>query len=149
MYSARSGVRRAVKGLKLLESDHTEYRIAQMVDASVRTPPGDVLALLDLMCDLLGAREARFYVADYSYHTIRKGVPPWGPIPRLHIELSCNQAVLFWTSSASNSVLETQGALLPEQPWSSLTNGIALVSGRFALSRPLSSTSGIYRLRRL
>ena len=66
MYSARSGVRRALKGLKLLESDHTEYRIARMVDASVRTPPGDVLSLLDLMCDLLGAREARFYVADYS-----------------------------------------------------------------------------------
>lgn len=55
-----------MKGPKLLESDDTEHRIAKMVDASVRTPPGDVLSLLDLMCDLLGARDARFYVADYS-----------------------------------------------------------------------------------
>jgi hypothetical protein len=65
-------VRRAVKGLKLLESDHTEHRIARMVDASVRTPPGDVLSLLELMCDLLGAREARFYVADYSLRRLQQ-----------------------------------------------------------------------------
>ena len=94
-------------------------------------------------------RAGNLYVADYSNHTIRKGVPPWGPIPTLQIELAGNQAVLSWPSSATNYVLETQTAFLPEQPWSSLTNGVALVSGRFVLSRPLSSTSGIYRLRRL
>jgi hypothetical protein len=94
-------------------------------------------------------RAGNLYVADYANHIIRKGVPPWGPIPTLQIELAGNQAVLSWPGSASNYVLETQVALLPGQPWSSLTNGIALVSGRFALSRPLTSTSGFYRLRRL
>ena len=94
-------------------------------------------------------RAGNLYVADYANHIIRKGVPPWGPIPTLQIELVGNQAVLSWPSSASNYVLETQGALLPGQPWSSLTNGVTLVSGQFVMSRPLTSTSGVYRLRRL
>ena len=93
-------------------------------------------------------RAGNLYVADYANHIIRKGVPPWGPIPTLQIELAGNQAVLSWPSSASNYVLETQLTLVPGQPWSSLTNGITLVSGRFMLNRPLTSASGIYRLRR-
>ena len=94
-------------------------------------------------------RAGNLYVTDYGNHIIRKGVPPWGPIPSLEIELAGNQALLSWPGSASNYVLETQVALMPGQPWSSLTNGISQVSGRFVLSLPLTSTSGIYRLRRL
>jgi hypothetical protein len=56
----------------LLESDHTEQRIARMVGAAVGTPAGDVLCLLDVMCALLGAREARFHVADYSLRRLQQ-----------------------------------------------------------------------------
>ena len=94
-------------------------------------------------------RAGNIYVTDYANHIIRKGVPPWGPIPSLQIELAGNQAVLSWPSTATNYILETQVALVSGQPWSSLTNGITLVSGRFVLSRPLISASGVYRLRRL
>ena len=94
-------------------------------------------------------RAGNIYVADYSNNTIRKGVPPWGPIPTLQIELAGNQAVISWPGSASNYVLETRGTLLPGQPWSSLTNDISLVSGRFVLSHPLTAASSLYRLRRL
>jgi sugar lactone lactonase YvrE len=94
-------------------------------------------------------RAGNLYVADYANHIIRKGVPPWGPIPTLQIELAASQVVLSWPGSATNYVLETQAAFLPGQPWSSLTNGITLLSNRFVLSRPLTSSTGFYRLRRL
>ena len=55
-----------------MESNDTEQRIARMVDAAVRTPAGDVLSLLEVMCDLLGAREARFHVADYSLRRLQQ-----------------------------------------------------------------------------
>jgi hypothetical protein len=70
--TARVAVRHALRGLKLVESDHAEHRIARMVDAAVRTPAGDVLWLLEVMCDLLGAREARFHVADYSLRRLQQ-----------------------------------------------------------------------------
>lgn len=43
-----------------------------MVAAAGQTAPGEVLGLLDLMCDLLGARAARFYVADYSLRWLQQ-----------------------------------------------------------------------------
>lgn len=43
-----------------------------MVAAAGQTAPGEVLGLLDLMCDLLGARAARFYVADYSLRQLQQ-----------------------------------------------------------------------------
>ena len=49
-----------------MESDPIEADVARTVHESTRTSPTDVLGLLELMCDLLGARAARFYVADYS-----------------------------------------------------------------------------------
>lgn len=55
-----------------MESDRTQDGLAQMVDAAVRTPPSDVLGLLGLMCRLLGARTARFYVADYSLRRLQQ-----------------------------------------------------------------------------
>jgi Stage II sporulation protein E (SpoIIE) len=55
-----------------VDSYDTEQRIARMVDAAVRTPAGDVLSLLVVMCDLLGAREARFHVADYSLRRLQQ-----------------------------------------------------------------------------
>src|SRR5688572_22834494 len=43
-----------------------------MVYESTRTSPTDVLGLLDLMCELLGARAARFHVADYSLRGLQQ-----------------------------------------------------------------------------
>ena len=55
-----------------MESDPIEARVARMVDESIRTSPTDVLELLDLMCELLGARAARFHVADYSLRRLQQ-----------------------------------------------------------------------------
>ena len=55
-----------------MESDHPEQAVARMVDAAARTAPGDVVGLLDLMCELLGAQFARFYVADYSLRRLQQ-----------------------------------------------------------------------------
>jgi hypothetical protein len=43
-----------------------------MVERSARSSPTDVLGLLDLMCELLRARSARFHVADYSLRTLQQ-----------------------------------------------------------------------------
>ena len=50
-----------------------------MVDESTRTSPTDVFELLDLMCELLGARAARFFVADYSLRRLQQ-VDERGPV---------------------------------------------------------------------
>jgi hypothetical protein len=42
-----------------------------MVDCAIRTSPGDVLDLLNVMGELLGARSTRFHVADYSLETLQ------------------------------------------------------------------------------
>jgi Stage II sporulation protein E (SpoIIE) len=52
-------------------SDPVEDGVARMVQASSGTSPTDVLRLLDLMCELLGAQAARFHVADYSLRTLQ------------------------------------------------------------------------------
>ena len=54
-----------------MDSDHTEHAVARMVDAAARTPPGEVVDLLEPMCELLGAQTARFYVADYSLRRLQ------------------------------------------------------------------------------
>ena len=43
-----------------------------MVDESTRTSPTDVLGLLDVIRELLRARAARFYVADYSLRRLQQ-----------------------------------------------------------------------------
>ena len=55
-----------------MESDQIEADVARMVDESTRTSPTDVLELLDLMCELLRAQAARFYVADYSLRRLQQ-----------------------------------------------------------------------------
>lgn len=50
-----------------------------MVDESRRTSPTDVLDLLDLMCELLRARAARFSVADYSLRRLQQ-IDASGPV---------------------------------------------------------------------
>jgi hypothetical protein len=49
-----------------------EGAVMRMVERSTTTSPPDVLELLDLMCELLGARAARFLVADYSLRTLQQ-----------------------------------------------------------------------------
>ena len=52
-------------------SDQLNGDVARMVQDSIRTSPSDVLELLDVMCELLGAEAARFHVADYSLRTLQ------------------------------------------------------------------------------
>jgi hypothetical protein len=62
-------------------SDPVEGAIARMVEGATRTSPPDVLELLDLMCELLGAGAARFHVADYSLRTLQQ-IDGSGPVSR-------------------------------------------------------------------
>ena len=55
-----------------MASDHSEHALSRMVVASARVPPGDVLGLLDLVRELLGARAARFHVADHSLRRLQQ-----------------------------------------------------------------------------
>ena len=55
-----------------VETDPIEAAIARMVYESTRTSPTDVLGLLDLICELLQAQAARFYVADYSLRRLQQ-----------------------------------------------------------------------------
>ena len=52
-------------------SDPIERAVTRMVKRATRTPPREVLGLLDVMCELLGAQGARFHVADYSVKTLQ------------------------------------------------------------------------------
>jgi len=62
-----------------VESDQIEADLARMVDESTRTSPTEVLELLDLMCELLRAKAARFYVADYSLRRLQQ-IDKRGPV---------------------------------------------------------------------
>jgi hypothetical protein len=53
-------------------SDTVENGVTRMVDHATRTSPTDVLDLLDVMCEFLGASAARFHVADYSLETLQR-----------------------------------------------------------------------------
>ena len=55
-----------------MKSDHSQHAVAEMVEAAARVGPADVLGLLELMCRLLGATAARFYVADYSLRRLQQ-----------------------------------------------------------------------------
>lgn len=55
-----------------MESDRTEHALTRMVNAASRVPPGDVLGLIDVMCELFGARAARFHVADYALRRLQQ-----------------------------------------------------------------------------
>ncbi len=59
-------------GLRSVDADNTENALVRMVETARRTPPSDVLDLLTVMCDLVGAREARFHVADYSLRRLQQ-----------------------------------------------------------------------------
>ena len=53
-------------------SDPIEGAIGRMVECSMQTSPSDVLELLDVMRELLGAATAQFHVADYSLRTLQR-----------------------------------------------------------------------------
>jgi hypothetical protein len=55
-----------------VESHPIQARVARMVDAATHTSPADVLDLLDLMSELVQARTARLYVADYSLRRLQQ-----------------------------------------------------------------------------
>lgn len=62
-----------------VESVGIDGAIARMAAEAMRTSPIDVLDLLDFMCQPLGARAARFYVADYSLRTLQQ-IGTAGPV---------------------------------------------------------------------
>lgn len=62
-----------------MESDLVASGVARMADESTRTSPTDVLRLLDVMCELLGAQAARFHVADYSLRRLQQ-IDEQGPV---------------------------------------------------------------------
>lgn len=64
-------------------SDLVAAGVVRMADESSRTSPTEVLRLLDLMCELLGAQAARFYVADYSLRRLQQ-IDESGPIGLPH-----------------------------------------------------------------
>jgi hypothetical protein len=60
-------------------SDAIEHGVSRMVERAARISPANVLGLLDLMCELLGARTARFHVVDYSLKTLQH-IDASGPV---------------------------------------------------------------------
>jgi len=89
------------------------------------------------------------YVTDYANHTIRKGVPPWGPTPTLGIQLSANQVILSWPASATNFFLETSGQLSPAASWLPLTNPVAISGDNVVVTNlPAAAAAAFYRLRK-
>lgn len=62
-----------------MESDQIEADLTRMVEESSRSSPTEVLELLDLMCELLKAKAARFYVADYSLRRLQQ-IDQRGPV---------------------------------------------------------------------
>ncbi len=55
-----------------MESDPIEVDVVRMVAAATQMSPDDVLGLLDVMCELLPARSARLFVADYSLRRLQQ-----------------------------------------------------------------------------
>jgi sugar lactone lactonase YvrE len=88
------------------------------------------------------------YVTDYANHTIRKGVPPWGPTPTLDIQLSANQVILSWPASATNFLLETCGLLSPSALWVPLTNPVTIGGESMTMTNLLEAETAFYRLRK-
>jgi sugar lactone lactonase YvrE len=88
------------------------------------------------------------YVTDYANHTIRKGVPPWGPTPTLDIQLLANQVILSWPASATNFFLETSGLLSPSALWIPLTNPVTIGGESAIVTDLLEAETAFYRLRK-
>jgi len=59
-------------GCRLEVNDPFPGGVAELIKVALDTPPADVLGLLGPMCQLLGARSARFYVADYALRRLQQ-----------------------------------------------------------------------------
>lgn len=88
------------------------------------------------------------YVADYANHTIRMGVPPWGPVPTLQIQFAGDQVVLSWPATATNFLPETRVLLTGPAAWLSLTNNPAIIGSSLVVTDRLENSSAFYRLRK-
>ncbi|MGY6499855.1 MAG: PP2C family protein-serine/threonine phosphatase [Acidimicrobiales bacterium] len=58
---------------------HESDDMVQLIDAAARTAPGDVLGLLEPMCQVLGASALRLHVADYSLRRLQQ-IARTGPV---------------------------------------------------------------------
>ena len=88
------------------------------------------------------------YVADSGSHAIRRGTLPSATIPALGIRLvGNNQAVLSWSVTASNYVLETTDTLGSGASWAALTNGVAVAGDSYVLTNDVGVARRFFRLR--
>lgn len=62
-----------------MKSDRIVAGVARMADAATRVQATEVLGLLNVMCDVVGAGVARFYIADYSLRRLQQ-IDGCGPV---------------------------------------------------------------------
>jgi sugar lactone lactonase YvrE len=87
------------------------------------------------------------FVADEQNDIIRKGQLLTASSPSLRILLVANQAILSWSITASNYVLETTPTLGSGASWAALTNGIALSGENYFLTNDVGPGPVFFRLR--
>lgn len=59
----------------VLRDEALGQALASLFDAASRTDPGDVLALVEVVCEVVGSRCGRLYVADYGLRSLQQFSP--------------------------------------------------------------------------
>jgi hypothetical protein len=91
-------------------------------------------------------RDGTLFVVDSRNHTIRKGIPPGGPIPTLQISRAGSVVVFSWPVGATNYNLETTASVRPGAAWTAVTNPVVISgSSRFVTNTP-SASAAFFRL---
>jgi hypothetical protein len=91
-------------------------------------------------------RDGTLFVVDSRNHTIRKGIPPGGPIPTLQISRVGSAVVFSWPVGATNYTLETTASVRPGGTWTTVTNPVVISgSSRFVTNTP-SASAAFFRL---
>jgi sugar lactone lactonase YvrE len=91
-------------------------------------------------------RDGTLFVVDSRNHTIRKGIPPGGPIPTLLISRVGAAVVFSWPVGATNYTLESTASVRPGGTWTTVTDPVVISgSSRFVTNLP-SASAGFFRL---
>jgi secreted PhoX family phosphatase len=91
-------------------------------------------------------RDGTLFVVDSRNHTIRKGIPPGGPIPTLQISRVGAAVVFSWPVGATNYTLETASSVRPGGTWTTVTNAVVISgSSRYVTNVP-SASAAFFRL---
>jgi hypothetical protein len=91
-------------------------------------------------------RDGTLFVVDYLNHTIRKGVPPGGPIPTLQISQFGAAVVFSWPVGATNYTLETTASVQPPAAWTLVTNTVVICGNTRFLTNLPTASAGFFRL---